>query len=190
MNQLLPKSTPWGPAQNAREFAPGIVFYSTASHGGFKLSPDRLAAMPALFREPEGWYEEDCEAAKVMVSFPEFFPAQMAPTASDTLRHYYPNLYEAHFKVTLQPGESYKKDKNQFLLDNQERYIGIAAWGSTAENNVPDGWVGVCCRRGGFSDPRNDERWVLVRQEDYQDRSEFGYLLPDTKTAKAWVDHP
>jgi len=28
------KSTPWGEAQDAEEMAPGIISYSTASHGG------------------------------------------------------------------------------------------------------------------------------------------------------------
>jgi len=28
------KSTPWGSAQDAEELAPGIISYSTASHGG------------------------------------------------------------------------------------------------------------------------------------------------------------
>ena len=28
------KSTPWGEAQNSEEMAPGIISYSTASHGG------------------------------------------------------------------------------------------------------------------------------------------------------------
>lgn len=40
-----PAHTPWGVADYAREYAEGIVFYGTPSHGGFKLSAQRLARM-------------------------------------------------------------------------------------------------------------------------------------------------
>ncbi len=33
--------TPWGKAQTTEVLAEGIVFYSTASHGGFKLARPR-----------------------------------------------------------------------------------------------------------------------------------------------------
>lgn len=34
-------STPWGPSQRTAVYADGVVFHSTAGHGGFLLSPDR-----------------------------------------------------------------------------------------------------------------------------------------------------
>lgn len=74
--------TPWGPAQHATEHAPGITFYSTAGHGGFYLSPARLAEMPEADRSL-GWYEEDCEAVRVLVNFPAFF------TTDDAMRAFY-----------------------------------------------------------------------------------------------------
>jgi hypothetical protein len=33
-------NTPWGPAQRAAEIAPGIVFYTTATHGGIRLDSE------------------------------------------------------------------------------------------------------------------------------------------------------
>jgi hypothetical protein len=42
--------TPWGSSQSSRELAPGIVRYDTASHGGYYLSPERVAQMPAPLR--------------------------------------------------------------------------------------------------------------------------------------------
>ena len=32
------KWTPWGSVQNAEELAPGIISYSTASHGGIWIT--------------------------------------------------------------------------------------------------------------------------------------------------------
>lgn len=74
--------TPWGFADASEEIAPGIVFYSTASHGGYLLSPDRLASVAPSHRAyaakwsngwGDTWYEEDCAAAIVVVTFLQFF---------------------------------------------------------------------------------------------------------------------
>ena len=70
--------TPWGQSDRETVIAEGIVFYSTPSHGGFRLSDERMSEMPADFREstfvPDGrWYEEDCDAAKVVVTFRQHF---------------------------------------------------------------------------------------------------------------------
>src|SRR3546814_20946546 len=43
-------STPWGMAQSSEIYADGVVFHSTASHGGIKLDRARNAAMPAVLR--------------------------------------------------------------------------------------------------------------------------------------------
>ena len=74
-------STPWGPAQTHQHFAEGIDFYSTASHGGFKLSEERLAKIPAEWARyaarwagSPGWFEEDCAWAAVAITFSEAFP--------------------------------------------------------------------------------------------------------------------
>lgn len=74
--------TPWGIAQSAREFAPGIVFFSTASHGGYRLDENRYAEFCELvhfanFADDEKrskkllWLEEDCNAALVYLRWPE-----------------------------------------------------------------------------------------------------------------------
>lgn len=74
------KDTPWGPAQEVTEIAPGITFYSTASHGGFYLSLERNAKVPKKVQQQTflqqglaGWYEEDCDAEIVIQTFPEYF---------------------------------------------------------------------------------------------------------------------
>lgn len=76
----IPKDTPWGTAQEVEIIADGIVFISTASHGGYWLSPERNKKVPRSLREKtfvqnglNGWYEEDCDAEIVRAVFPEFF---------------------------------------------------------------------------------------------------------------------
>src|SRR5690606_28528957 len=86
----FPKRTagpyPSGVADYAREFAEGIVFYGTPSHGGFKLSAERLARMHPALREKGGWFEEDCAWAKVAFAFPECFTDEQRKAATRTLK--------------------------------------------------------------------------------------------------------
>jgi len=99
-----PVQTPWGPSQTATEIAPGIIAYTTASHGGYWLSPERIASMPKCLRDfvpfggpqsgPGRWYEEDCDWAVVALAFPQFFPADAIPATLKTLERYKPELYK------------------------------------------------------------------------------------------------
>ena len=68
--------TPWGPSQHQIQYAvDGIVFHSTASHGGCQLSPQRQVELHevAAFKPfgPE-WLEEDCECALVALRWPGY----------------------------------------------------------------------------------------------------------------------
>lgn len=76
-------TTPWGAAQTSHRWAPGIMQYSTAGHGGFHLSAGRLAqvhpSMRSLSGYPAGWFEEDCDWAVVGLHF----PADLVQTGSD-----------------------------------------------------------------------------------------------------------
>lgn len=75
--------TPWGESQSEHEEIRGVVFYSTASHGGFHLSRDRQAIVRRLLPEFETyaggpWYEEDQDVAvPVLVFAGEFSDEQV-----------------------------------------------------------------------------------------------------------------
>lgn len=67
--------TPWGSSQHHSDYAVGIVFHSTASHGGFQLSLERqveLHEVEAFRAFGPGWLEEDCDAALVALRWPGF----------------------------------------------------------------------------------------------------------------------
>jgi hypothetical protein len=94
----MPVETPWGLSQSSKEIAPGIIHHETASHGGFYLSPARVAQMPKPLRDFKpfagaNWYEEDCDWAIVAVAFPQFFPAKDILAASATLKSWKPELF-------------------------------------------------------------------------------------------------
>lgn len=86
-----PMETPWGPAQDIEEIAPGIVSVSTAGHGGIWISPERYEAMPTALRAyptftgSRGWYEEDSDALIVIAAFPDAFPASAVASAMGTI---------------------------------------------------------------------------------------------------------
>ncbi len=74
----ITRVTPWGRPQVATAYAPGIVLYSTASHGGFYLSEHRQQHVESLLPEfatfaGGPWYEEDCDACLIPLVWPEYF---------------------------------------------------------------------------------------------------------------------
>lgn len=83
--------TPWGQSQHSFSDKRGITRHSTASHGGYHLEPHRQAgvarALPE-FRTFAGgpWYEEDQDAAVVVLVFHEEFAPEMVDQAVDIAR--------------------------------------------------------------------------------------------------------
>lgn len=75
--------TPWGQSDHEEVIAEGIVFYSTPSHGGIKVSRKVLATMPVELQNLDGWYEEDCEILKVILAFPQLFPKNNIETTKE-----------------------------------------------------------------------------------------------------------
>ena len=111
-------TTPWGTAQHSKRYARGIVFYSTAGHGGLHVSPGRNMQVPEALRIADGWYEEDCDCALVIVAFPQFFPAEEYAAAIQSVRDWHPDRYEKHFGVELRADESYMKRIEQRRTGN------------------------------------------------------------------------
>lgn len=76
--------TPWGAADHCTIFGQHLRFYSTASHGGFRVDSFANDRMPDHLRRDDGWYEEDCEACKVVLAFPALFSRREAREAQRT----------------------------------------------------------------------------------------------------------
>lgn len=95
-NLLRLTSSPWGAVQHITQIAEGIVSVSTASHGGIKVSDERLALMPENMRSTTysggGWFEEDCDWCLVAVTFPEAFSDVVMKDARDTFAACFPHL--------------------------------------------------------------------------------------------------
>ena len=90
-------TSPWGKVQSVVDVAEGIEFVSTSSHGGYKLSEERLAALPERFKGLNKFgggrfFEEDCEWAIVALAFPEAFSSEAANAARLTAERVYPQI--------------------------------------------------------------------------------------------------
>ena len=97
--------TPWGKADGVYHYAPGINSYITPSHGGFHLSPARMAQLPQMIKdwfkssengwfydECRGWFEEDCNWCFVVLAFPVYFTEGMRESAISTCRRWIPEF--------------------------------------------------------------------------------------------------
>lgn len=105
--------TPWGESDHQSPLIPGITFYTTPSHGGYKVSAELNQLIPGYFREvsfnedgARGWYEEDCDWCLVFVALEAQILADQSEhsararqTIADgthlfMLRQYKPEVYE------------------------------------------------------------------------------------------------
>jgi len=99
--RLVSSDTPWGKAQSVSEVADGIFSYSTSSHGGYKLSPRRNAEVLMILKKAtcgqlgmKGWYEEDCDWAIVVYSFPQFFGRRKYDQAVKSLKTHHAEAWK------------------------------------------------------------------------------------------------
>ena len=80
-----PIDTIWGVPDTKDQVLPGIWHVTTPSHGGYVLSDERQAAMPAALRRDDPFYEEDVDWALVLLGFSQ--GAMMALHAGLRLPH-------------------------------------------------------------------------------------------------------
>jgi Domain of unknown function (DUF7007) len=111
---LVQTVTPWGEAISTTHYADGIDFFETGGHGGFRVSlarakemhPDLLSsrwfhvskqpgAIGKLTQLDDYWFEQDCEAYKVILTWPDLFPGSDMQAAHDTVKQWWPKQYAA-----------------------------------------------------------------------------------------------
>ncbi len=92
-----PQETPWGKLQSFEVLAPGIVSCSTSSHGGYFVDSKVNACIPTLIKAAshcgngfDGWYEEDCDWALVVVCVRKNFDQRKYREAVETLKRFHP----------------------------------------------------------------------------------------------------
>lgn len=173
-------STPWGTSEGATIHADGIVQHTTPGHGGFCLTPERNADVTASFRRNDGWYEEDCEWAIVALSFPEHFTAYERRCADETVRHSWPDEWEALLGRVLEPGESTVKDRRTFEHEHAGDWIVVSA----IRSDQAPGMTEVIATRGGKRSSGSPERRFLVPSQEYGGSGgRFGFVIDEARHA-------
>lgn len=165
--------TPWGPSQGATVYADGVIFHSTAGHGGFLLSPERDAKVHPMLRAADGFYEEDECWAIVAITFPDLFTAFERRCAERTVKDSFPDAWETIFGTILGPGESRRKDQRAFEKKHANDWVVVSAISSEQQM----GFVECVATPGGKRGP--EERRFLVPAGEYN-IGRFGFVIdPD-----------
>jgi hypothetical protein len=178
--------SPWGSIQHVETIVPGHVHsVSTASHGGWKVSPEYNRRIPAYMRNRSGWYEEDCECSIPMLVFadavtanyadreggPEY-TAKMLKCAEDTLRNWMPDAYEKWFKRKLKPGESSTRDEQEFKTRHAQDWLMISAHTTASwAPNIPENFMGVTATIGGKNSVAEPpiKRYFIIPTAEYRE---------------------
>lgn len=155
--------TPWGWPDRCVCFGDGIICYTTPSHGGFHVDPERLAIMPAVLRNADGWFEEDCEWAKVATAFPALFTDYERKHAEKTLRDWHPDAWESVHGRTLDPSESFTRDRQHFEAVHAGDWVVISA----SRSDDHPGQVECVATLGGKRDTAQ-ARDFLVPANEYR----------------------
>jgi hypothetical protein len=128
--------SPWGKLQGTDPLAVGIDAVWTAGHGGFKLSPERAAEVDPAWREPAGWYEQDCAWAKALITHHRDLKPSDVESAHKAARKYYPDEYTAivgkdpakYGLDTFEPitaAESSIVETREFLAARSETHVRV-----------------------------------------------------------------
>jgi len=169
--------TPWGKSDHQRKVTRGINFYSTPSHGGFKVSNGMLKKMNPILASigMDGWFEEDCAWCAVYLAFPELFNPEHVKQAKDTLKNWWPLEYQEYYGVTLNPNESTTLQAIHHREVNKDNFVVRAAWGAWHEK-VPSNFVGVLAEK----ETTKEKKYFLVPKWEYNTR-DGNFVIDITK---------
>jgi hypothetical protein len=104
-------TSPWGTPDYQAIVGPGITLVTTPRHGGFHLAPAQLAQVPLAWRlarfgdaatADSPWFEEDCDACMVVLTFHQEFSAEQIIRAAQT--------HAACIRPKLAPGPATRAD--------------------------------------------------------------------------------
>lgn len=174
--ETMPRvKTPWGMSQSATIYEDGVVFYSTASHGGFCLDRKHNALVHPALRAEDGWYEEDCCWAIVALTFPTLFTDYEQRCADTTIRNYYPDAWETLHGAVLNPGESCEKDRRDFERTHASDWVVISAIHSAQHPGMTE-----CVATLGGRRKAPEQRRYLVPSDEYR-VGRCGFVIDESR---------
>lgn len=161
--------SPWGRVQDWTQHGDGIEFVSTAGHGGFHLDRTRMQTFRKLFPRFDTyaggpWFEEDCDAALVIVAFPDRFSREEVWTAFESIKHMARHGYD-RFTDAWESLQGFYGDETfaavrRIATEEQESHTGKWERGGLCGGHGIKGWE-VQMRRVGTTDR------CTVRMDEY-----------------------
>ena len=139
---------------------------------------DRNTQVHPLLCEKGGWYEEDSAWAAIAIAWPDLFTGLERRQAEETLRHSWPDAWEAIYGRALRPGESRARDGEAFARDHAKDWVVISAIYSDQHR----GFTEVIATRGGRRDPQSEESRFLVPSGEYKVGA-FGFVIDEARHA-------
>lgn len=192
--------TPWGTADNVSYLAPGIASVSTPGHGGVKLSPARNKEVDPIWRNSNGWLEEDCEWSIAAITHPEAFSEEHRKYAHECARRWFPDEYEAvvgkdpaRYGVTdykpIAPGESSVRDEKVFFAANHDKVQ--RAFSATYSKDRPGMTeVKVSDVTATGTRTNTNTRTVLIPSDEYSKLGNFHTIPKDAAYETLQEDRP
>ncbi len=184
--------TPWGAAQSADHFAPGMAWVDVEGHSGVKLSPERNAVIPAPLRERSGWYDEDDGHPIPQAYFPDEYATltwgsgqkrnadEIRATAMSTIRDRWPDKYEKVTGETILPGQSSARDEQLWKQahENDFVYAGSATAVTEPDHVILTGQVSATGEKEEFLVPRSEYNAIIDRSKFVIDPAKYRQLPP------------
>lgn len=173
--------TPRGPSLEATIYADGVVSHLTEDGQAFQLSPEQNAKVDPGLRCDGGWYEDDTWAF-VALTFPDLFTTRGRKRADEVLRDCWPDIWERVYGRSLEPGESYEKDRRTFFQRHANDWVVIYAEKSRHHKDM----IEVIAQLGavwGEEGAKHRRRRFLVPCAEYVEPSRFGFIIDEARHA-------
>lgn len=138
--------SPWGAVQHVEPLADGVVFVSTASHGGAWLREAAQARIPAAIAPMHGrtWFEEDCEIWAPLLVFGVHDAENDRGRAVAVLARWKPDWLEALAEPcgvpTAAQVATIRRLWADFRIDGE---LDLAAFPREAGTGFVHGWIGT-----------------------------------------------
>ncbi|MGE3872542.1 MAG: hypothetical protein AB7F74_06265 [Parvibaculaceae bacterium] len=113
----------------------------------------------------------------VIVTFPELFSAKTVAAAHQTAKNWFPEAYEQIFSIVPEPGESVKKDQQDFRRQHSEDWIVISA----ITSQYHPGFFECVATKGGVRG-RGSEPCFLVAATEYR-QGRHGFIIDEARHA-------
>ncbi|GBQ85128.1 hypothetical protein AA14337_3000 [Acetobacter malorum DSM 14337] len=124
---------------DANSGRPDILYAATGGGGGYILRGSAQKNMPEYLRLgdiKEGFYEIGTDWMRVATIYPDYYTPRQQKTAESGLRNLFPSAWETHYDQRLLPGESFARDKEDFLIAHADDLIMMQARASPGNDSL------------------------------------------------------